>query len=436
MNKKQETRYKQQIETIIVDDNSLPMARPSPNGLGGPPAPFDLSDFPELFDEWLPEPLPGQKRKLGHRRDDPPTPPLPRQPPSIIPRKTLPPRDSNALLVGGSVQSSPFFNNEKNNQERQYSFNVLLPLEKQNENENREQHERQTMSVNIDKESSMVISPIQNSTPEPMIKSPSVIPKNGIAVTTTHMSFEYSVIPIECRYHFKRMKQKCTFEVIRAHQNFLENKYKILENEREEKLQSLFSEQQRFRVISLVKNTVEKVLENKKKNDQRRLDNLQLDQMREKAAQTIERTATQLEQQQVERLHEKFMRTLDLKLQLDKLEKRFMENMPPPSLNIFDKLQLHAKELKPDDNRLNSLREQWRNVLRKTKLDLTALMRQAKIAELEQANSEYQEQMKNLSENLHEPYDTMCHVSRTRHNQFAKRKLNFLAKRACTTNEN
>ena len=112
-----------------------------------------------------------------------------------------------------------------------------------------------------------------------------------------------------------------------------------------------------------------------------------------------------------------------------------MENMPPPSLNVLDKLQLHAKELKSNDNQLSYLREQWRNILRKTKLDLTALMRQAKIAELERVNREYQEQIENLSEHLHEPYDTMCRVSRTRHNQFAKRKLNFLAKRACTTNE-
>ena len=78
---------------------------------------------------------------------------------------------------------------------------------------------------------------------------------------------------------------------------------------------------------------------------------------------------------------------------------------------------------------MSSLREQWRNILRKTKLDLTTLMRQAKIAELERVNREYQEQIKNLSDHLHEPYDTMCRVSRTRHNQFAKRKLNFLAKR-------
>ncbi len=50
------------------------------------------------------------------------------------------------------------------------------------------------------------------------------------------------------------------------------------------------------------------------------------------------------------------MRTLDLKLQLDKFEKRFVENMPPPSLNLFHELELHAKGLKSNNNYLNSLR--------------------------------------------------------------------------------
>ncbi|CAF2674713.1 unnamed protein product [Rotaria sp. Silwood2] len=139
--------------------------------------------------------------------------------------------------------------------------------------------------------------------------------------------------------------------------------------------------------------------------------------MREKAAQSG--------QQYIQNLHQKLIRTLDLRWQLDKLEKRFVENMPPPSLNVFDKLQLHATGLKPDDNYLSSLREQWKNILRKTKLDLTTSMRQAKIAELEQANKEYEELMKKLSDNCRQSYDVMCHVPPSRHTQFTKKKLNF-----------
>ncbi|CAF3424964.1 unnamed protein product [Rotaria sp. Silwood2] len=379
------------METIIIDDNnnnnSIPISRPSLNGLAGPPAPLDFSEYSELFDDWLPEPIPGQKRKFGHRRDDPPTPPSPRQPPPIIPRKTLPPRDVNIPLTGGSVHGSPFSNDRKHQENEQRSFNVLLPLEKQESNN----EERQTTIANIARESSMIISPIKSSTPEIKEKSPSVIPKNGIRATTTtstHTSFECKIIPIECRYFFKKLKQKYTFENIEAHQKFLEKQYKSLEDERENKLKLFFPEEKQAQVISLVKNIVEKVLERKQLDDQKRIDNLILDHKREKALQIIRNIGHESVQQYIENLKEKFQRTLDLKLQLDKLEKRFVENMPPPSLNIFDKLQLYAKQLKPDDKNLSSLREQWKNVLRKTKLELTTLMRQAKIIELEQINKE------------------------------------------------
>ena len=60
------------VETIIIDDNdnnnSIPIARPSPNGFASLPAPLDFNEYSEFFDEWLPEPTPGQKRKIGHRR--------------------------------------------------------------------------------------------------------------------------------------------------------------------------------------------------------------------------------------------------------------------------------------------------------------------------------------------------------------------------------
>ncbi|CAF3898827.1 unnamed protein product, partial [Rotaria sp. Silwood1] len=188
--KKQVAQDRKQIETIIIDDNSIPIARPSPNNLANPPAPLDLSDLSELFDEWLPEPVPGKKRKLAQRQDNPPTPPSPRQPPPpitpppIIPRKTLPPRNKDAPLQGGSVQSSPFYDKgekNKNKQQHQQSYNVLLPLEKQIENNNENRNEiKQTTIINIDKDSSIVISPMESSTPEPRIYSPSVIPKDSI----------------------------------------------------------------------------------------------------------------------------------------------------------------------------------------------------------------------------------------------------------------
>ncbi|CAF3431271.1 unnamed protein product [Rotaria sp. Silwood2] len=121
-------RIIQQVEPmeIIIEENnnSLPIARPSIENPVDPPAPLDFTDLAEVFDEWLPEPVPGQKRKIGHRRDDPPTPPSPRQPlpPPIIPRRTLPSRDPDQPLTGGSLRISPTVENN-NNHKQQRSFN-------------------------------------------------------------------------------------------------------------------------------------------------------------------------------------------------------------------------------------------------------------------------------------------------------------------------
>jgi len=232
------------------------------------------------------------------------------------------------------------------------------------------------------------------------------------------------------------MRQRCTFETIRSHQRFLQNKYETLDNERETKLHSSFNKQVWPQVVSFIKKILEIPLEKKKKDDERRLDNLRLDQIREEAALEIKRIATPTEQQYIQELQKKFTRTLDLKLQFDKLEKRFVENMPPPSLNIFDKLELYAKGLKSDNNQLKSLRERWKNIRRKTKLDLTTLMREAKIVEIEEAKREYNDLLSKLPNHHRESYDAICHVIEIRHNQFSKKKLNFLEKRAYTMNEN
>ncbi|CAF3821695.1 unnamed protein product [Rotaria sp. Silwood1] len=199
-----------QIESILIDNNdsSLPIARPSPSGLADPPAPLDFSDFSELFDEWLPEPVPGQKRKLGHRRDNPPTPPSPRQPPPIIPRKTLPPRNSNVPLRMRSLQSSPILNS---NDEKisithgQQSFNVLLPREKEEKEQEKERQQMESSIAIVARECSMVISPLKSSTPEQLVKSPSVIPKQPITTTTTmNESFDFSIIPIESTWNARK----------------------------------------------------------------------------------------------------------------------------------------------------------------------------------------------------------------------------------------
>ncbi|CAF4916876.1 unnamed protein product, partial [Rotaria socialis] len=246
MHKKQVIEHVELMETIIEDNNNnLPIMRPSPSGLARPPALLDFTDYPEVFDEWLPEATPGKKRKLGPRRDDPPTPPSPRQPPPVVPRKALPQRDSNAALIGGSVNSSPFSNEKQTKNKKEHSFNALLPIEKVNE---KKQQKIRPVDKTITKENSIIISPIHSSTPEPMVGSPSVVPKNDVIPAQT--SFYFAIIPIECRYFFKTIKQKCTFEAIKAHQNLLEKRYKTLENERENKLHSCFEKQEWTSTIS------------------------------------------------------------------------------------------------------------------------------------------------------------------------------------------
>ncbi|CAF4471522.1 unnamed protein product [Rotaria socialis] len=47
------------METIVEDNgNNLPIMRPLPSGLAERPALLDFTDYPEIFDEWLPEATP------------------------------------------------------------------------------------------------------------------------------------------------------------------------------------------------------------------------------------------------------------------------------------------------------------------------------------------------------------------------------------------
>ena len=77
---------------------------------------------------------------------------------------------------------------------------------------NSKKKKRQTTIANIARESSMIISPIQNFTAEIKRRSLSVIPKCGInAITTTtwaHISFECKIIPTKCRYFHQKIKTK------------------------------------------------------------------------------------------------------------------------------------------------------------------------------------------------------------------------------------
>ncbi|CAF2788307.1 unnamed protein product [Rotaria sp. Silwood2] len=221
-----------------------------------------------------------------------------RQSPPIMPRTALPSRDKNAPIVGESLQSSPISTNSNQNNKKQYSLDTLLPLEKHTDIE---QPEARSPIQKATKEPSITISPAQSSTPAQLARFPSVIPKN---VITLHSSYNFEIIPIECKYHFRCIKQRYTFEAIKIHQEFFKRKSKMLENERENKLHTFFPEHQCSQIVSYVKSITDKTLENKKKSDQRRLNNLLLDQMPEKVIREINHTATQTQQQYIKTLKE------------------------------------------------------------------------------------------------------------------------------------
>ena len=207
---------------------------------------------------------------MRHRRDNPLTPPSPRQSSlPIIPRRTLPLRNRDQPLTEGSLRISPT-GEKDNNHAHQRSFNSLLPIENQ----------KTPLAGNLlaANEPSMIISPMQSSTPEPPTKSPSVVPKDPIE---QHSSYDFAILPIECRHYFKKARQRCRFETIKLH--LLENKHKTLEDERENKLHSSFPRQTWEKIAEFVKNVIRKPLKSKNNSDRKRLDNLLLDQIRKKS---------------------------------------------------------------------------------------------------------------------------------------------------------
>ncbi|CAF2900326.1 unnamed protein product [Rotaria sp. Silwood2] len=136
-----------------------------------------------------------EKTKTRKRRDCPPIPP------PVVARRALSPRNVNSPLVGDSVNSSPFSNEKQTKNEKQHSFNVLLPIEKDNE---KKQQDIRSPDKIIAKENSIVISPMQSTTPEIIMRSPSVIPKNSKA---SYSTYEFAMIPIECKYFFKQIRR-------------------------------------------------------------------------------------------------------------------------------------------------------------------------------------------------------------------------------------
>ncbi|CAF4688936.1 unnamed protein product, partial [Rotaria sp. Silwood2] len=174
-----------------------------------------------------------------------------------------------------------------------------------------------------------------------IVHSPSVISKE---IDIDRLSIvNFPIIPIECKFHFKIFHQPASVVNIIAHREFLEKKAKQQQKELEQHMEQ-YSEE-----IHQIKEKALRII--RSKNNKNSLE------LVDKAQATLERT-------------------LELKFQLDKLDRRLNENMPPPALNIMDKLQFRSKVLSNENKEQYS--EQWNNVIRKSKLDLTSIMRLAK----------------------------------------------------------
>ena len=158
-----------------------------------------------------------------------------------------------------------------------------------------------------------------------------------------------------------------------------------------------------------------------------------LDQMRDKALRTMRNKCSQIELDQIKTAQNKFERSLQLKFQLDKLDRRLNENMPPPSLNMLDKLQFRSKDLS-DENKAQ-FSEQWNTVLRKAKLDITSIMRLAKTKEIEISEKEHSELVEKIPVEIKKTYRELVHTIKIRQDKLVEKKLHFLDKKAARTIE-
>ncbi|CAM4985574.1 unnamed protein product [Rotaria socialis] len=255
--------------------------------------------------------------------------------------------------------------------------------------------------------------------------SPSVISKES-DINRIDL-FKFPIIPIECQFHFRVFHVAATSENIKAHREFLEKK--SIQQERDlEQLMGTFSIDLQRIIVKYIKDSVEPLIDRLNSSNQKRLNNLLLDQMREKAVRIIRNKADKDSLELVEKTQMRLERTLELKFQLDKLDRRLNENMPPPALNIMDKLQFHSRELSNENKEQYS--EQWNSIIRKAKLDLTSIMRIAKVAEIDKSNKEHSELVEKIPREIKKAVKDLEHTIEIRHNRSVQKKLDFLERKA------
>jgi hypothetical protein len=274
----------------------------------------------------------------------------------------------------------------------------------------------------------IIVEPVERMEQDRIIHSPSVISKDT-EINRINL-FNFPIIPIECMFHFKIFHMRASAQNIAEHREFLEKKMSQQEKELEQLMKG-FNQDLHQTVVQYIKNSIEPMIDSLKESNKKRLDNVILDQMREQAIRTIKSKGTKESLEIIEKSQMRFERTLELKFQLEKLDRRLNENMPPPALNIMDKLQFRSRELNKET--IEQYTEQWNNILRKSKLDLTSVMRLAKTAEINKSEKEHLELIEKVPVEIRKAYKDLMHTVQMRHDRTVQKKLHFLEKKAIRT---
>ncbi|CAF1532152.1 unnamed protein product, partial [Rotaria sordida] len=276
----------------------------------------------------------------------PKTPPGLNEPPPISPRQSTPKTPiapPRPLVYSPNPITSNIENEKEKEKEKEKEIENEKEKEKEKEIENEKEKEKENNNNNNPIRSTIEIEIPDHQMEEDCISySPSVIPKDS-EINRINL-FNFPIVPIECKFHFKIFHLKADTENIRLHQEFLEKKSKQQEKELEEMMKQ-FSEDLHRKIVQFIRNSIDPLIDILKSSNQKRLDNLILDQMKEKALRTIKDKSNKDSLEIIEKAQHRFERILELKFQLDKLDRRLNENMPPPALSIMDKLQFRSKEL-------------------------------------------------------------------------------------------
>ena len=334
---------------------------------------------------------------------------LPRTPPGLVEPPVVSPRQSTPRTP---VAQPQVFS---------YSPSVAITSNRVSEVEQQQQEDRTDRIDRVDR-----VEVVEGMEQDHVIhQSPSVISKDSEIDRIS--LFEFPMIPIECKFHFQVFNLLAKVDNIREHREFLDKKVSQQEKELEKIMKGFSIDLQRI-VVQYIKNSIDSLIDSVKISNKKRLDNLVLDQMREKALRTIRSKNDKVSLEIVNKAQDRFERTLQLRFQLDKLDRRFNENMPPPALNIMDKLQFRSKEL--DKEVIEQYSEQWNSIIRKTKLDLTSIMRVAKKTEIDKGEREHLELVEKIPEDIRKAYSELVHTVKIRNDRIVQKKMNFLEKRA------